>query len=64
MLWSSLSNMYQHLERITNLEKFSWVALETELDQGSASEVMSTSNPIDLCGDYLSMAHRVCQSVE
>ena len=64
MLWSGLSNMYQHLERITKLEKSSCVALEPELDQGSASEVMGTLNPIDRCGEYLSVAHRVCQSVE
>ncbi|KAJ5383762.1 hypothetical protein N7517_001673 [Penicillium concentricum] len=63
MLWSGLFNMYQHLESVISLQKPSCVALEP-LDQSSLSEVMGTFNPIDRCGEYLSVAHRVCQSVE
>ncbi|KAJ5959533.1 uncharacterized protein N7479_006683 [Penicillium vulpinum] len=56
MLWSGLSNMYQYLE--------SCVALDPALDQGSVSEVLSKSSGIDRCGEYLSVAHQVCQSMD
>ncbi|KAL4864109.1 hypothetical protein BDV12DRAFT_189152 [Aspergillus spectabilis] len=59
MLWSGLSNLYQHLECITPF-------LGPHSDQTSVLEVMKTgiSYPLKSCGEYLSMAHRVCQSVE
>ncbi|CAI7610362.1 unnamed protein product [Penicillium glandicola] len=64
MLWSGLSNMYEYLESMLSFENSSCGAIEPELDQGSTAEVRGTFNSIDRCGEYLSMAHRVCQSVE
>ncbi|KAJ5164297.1 uncharacterized protein N7500_006127, partial [Penicillium coprophilum] len=64
MLWSGLSNMYQHLESVTSLQKLSCVDLGQDLDQSPLLEEMGTVNPIDRCGAYLSVGHQVCQSVE
>ncbi|KAJ5513387.1 hypothetical protein N7463_002939, partial [Penicillium fimorum] len=63
MLWSGLSNMYQHMESVKSFQNSSCVAPES-LDQSCLSEEIGTFNPIDRCGEYLSVAHRVCQSVE
>ncbi|KAL4785950.1 hypothetical protein BJX76DRAFT_366404 [Aspergillus varians] len=56
MLWSGLSNMYQHLEGIMPFA----MALGPDLYQGS----IGISHSRARCAEYLSVAHRVCQSVE
>jgi hypothetical protein len=62
MVWSGLSNMYQYLGSMIAAESPSNVALDFDVYQ--VSGVMGTSSSLDRCGEYLSIAHRVCQSVE
>ncbi|CAG7932960.1 unnamed protein product [Penicillium olsonii] len=52
MLWSGLTNMYQHLQAITAAQQLDVTPEGNEL------------RSIDRCGDYLSVADQVCQSVE
>jgi hypothetical protein len=64
MVWSGLSNMYQYLEGMMLFEIPSSMSLEPDSLQSVVLKPLSVCNPLDRCGEYLSTAHRVCQSVE
>ncbi|CAG8030455.1 unnamed protein product [Penicillium salamii] len=55
MLWSGLTNMYQHLEAI--------IAAQGH-NTNTSAELKNEVNPMERCGDYIFVAHQVCQSVE
>lgn len=55
MLWSGLTNMYQHLRAIMGSQGY---------DSNMAPERSSEYLRIERCGDYMSVADQVCQSVE
>lgn len=60
MLWSGLTNMYHYLGVIKPLESSSLVDHNLETARGLSPEGTRAHR----CGEYLSTAHRVCQSLE
>ncbi|KAJ5133509.1 hypothetical protein N7448_001464 [Penicillium atrosanguineum] len=64
MIWTGLYNLYSHVDNIMATKGSVFEAYETMAPQISGVEVVNPLPPLDRCTDILSMAHRVCRSVE
>lgn len=64
MIWSGLCNLYGHVDNIMASKDSVSEASETMASPIPGVKVVNPLPPLDHCTDILSMAHRVCRSVE